>query len=63
MGRRMLFPEHINLSLPEGKKDEIDALLQNGEDRLAMIRTAIDKELAARRRAYRRSPRPEAPAL
>lgn len=48
MGRRKLWPEHVNLSLPAGGKDAMDAALLPGEDRLDLVRTAIDRELQRR---------------
>lgn len=48
MGRKKLWSEYINLPLPEGAKARMDALLENGEDRLTLIRKAIDKEVERR---------------
>jgi hypothetical protein len=50
MGRKKLWSENINLTLPEGAKARMDAALEEGEDRLDLIRTAIEKELKRRER-------------
>jgi len=50
MGRTKLWHEHVNLTLPEGAKARMDAALQPGEDRLSLIREAIERELARRAR-------------
>jgi hypothetical protein len=50
MGRKLLWPEHVNLSLAAGVKDRIAAVLRDGEDRLAFIREAIERELKRRER-------------
>lgn len=55
VGRKKLFPEAINLSLPEGTKDRIDSVLDDGEERLAMIREAIDREIVRRERLRRKN--------
>jgi hypothetical protein len=48
MGRKKLWGENINLTLPEGAKERMDAVLEPGENRLDMIRTAIDREVIHR---------------
>ena len=50
MGRTKLWHEHVNLTLPEGAKARMDAALEPGEDRLSLIREAIERELARRAR-------------
>jgi hypothetical protein len=50
MGRKKLWTENVNLTLPEGAKARMDAALEEGEDRLDLIRTAIEKELKRRER-------------
>lgn len=50
MGRTKLWHENINLTLPKGAKARMDAVLEEGEDRLDLIRSAIDKELKRRER-------------
>jgi hypothetical protein len=51
VGRKKLWSENINLTLPEGAKARMDAALEEGEDRLDLIRAAIDRELKRRERA------------
>lgn len=51
VGRKKLWSENVNLTLPEGAKAKMDALLEEGEDRLDLIRTAIDRELKRRSKA------------
>lgn len=53
MGRKKLWAENINLRLPDGAKARMDSLLEDGEDRLDLIRTAIDRELKRRERETR----------
>lgn len=48
MGRKKLWAENINLTLPEGAKAKMDSLLEEGEDRLDLIRAAIDREIKRR---------------
>lgn len=48
MGRRKLWHENINLTLPKGAKAQMDSVLLNGEDRLDMIRDAIEREIRRR---------------
>jgi hypothetical protein len=50
MGRKKLWAENINLTLPEGAKARMDAALEDGEDRLDLIRKAIERELTRRKR-------------
>jgi hypothetical protein len=51
MGRKKLWAENINLTLPEGAKARMDAALEPGEDRLDLIRAAIERELERRKRS------------
>jgi hypothetical protein len=51
MGRKKLWAENINLTLPAGAKARMDAALEKGEDRLDLIREAIERELKRRERA------------
>lgn len=51
MGRKKLWAENINLTLPEGAKERMDAVLHPGENRLDMIRGAIDQEINRRERS------------
>lgn len=48
MGRTKLWTERLHLTLPEGAKEKIDAVLKDGEDRLAFIREAISREIKRR---------------
>ena len=48
VGRKKLWAENINLTLPEGAKARMDAALKEGEDRLDLIRSAIERELKRR---------------
>lgn len=50
VGRKKLWSENINLTLPEGAKARMDSALEEGEDRLDLIRAAIEKELKRRER-------------
>lgn len=56
MGRRRLWSENINLTLPAGAKARMDAALQDGEDRLSLIRAAIEAELDRREGQKRPDP-------
>lgn len=51
MGRKKLWAENVNLTLPEGAKARMDAALEPGEDRLDLIRAAIERELKRRAKA------------
>ena len=48
MGRKRLWHESIKVNLPEGAKARMDAVLRDGEDRLDLIRSAIDQEVERR---------------
>ncbi|MCP2080117.1 UNVERIFIED_ORG: hypothetical protein J2W74_001303 [Methylorubrum zatmanii] len=62
MGRVRLWHENINLTLAKGAKARMDSVLDAGEDRLDLIRTAIDKEVKRReRRRERQQPAPLKP--
>lgn len=50
MGRKKLWAENVNLTLPEGAKARMDAALREGEDRLDLIREAIERELKRRQK-------------
>lgn len=58
MGRTKLWHENINLTLPKGAKARMDAALRDGEDRLDLIRDAIEKELQRREREAKRKAEP-----
>jgi hypothetical protein len=51
VGRKLEFPERITLPLAEGTKARLDGLRQDGEDRVSIIREAIDREIKRRERA------------
>lgn len=57
MGRTKRFHEYVNLSLPAGCKARMDAALRTDEDRLTLIRQAIERELR-RRSSVPKSRRP-----
>lgn len=50
MGRAKKWHEAVNLTLPLGARARMDAVLSDGEDRLDLIREAIDKEVTRRER-------------
>ncbi|WP_337271488.1 hypothetical protein [Oryzifoliimicrobium ureilyticus] len=52
-GRKKQFTERLQLPLPEGTTARMDALLEENEFRLDLIRLAIEKEL--KRRTKKRS--------
>lgn len=56
VGRKKLWTERLLLSLAEGTTARLDAVVGEGEDRLAVIREAIEEKLAQRERAKRKKP-------
>ena len=50
MGRAKKWHENVNLTLPAGAKARMDALLEEREDRLDLIRKAIEREMSRRER-------------
>ena len=48
--------EVINVRLAKGGKAKIDAVLEDDEDRLDLIRDAIDREVARREKLMRKGP-------
>lgn len=50
VGRRKEFPERITLPLAEGTTARLDGLLETGEDRVTLIRKAIEAEAKRRER-------------
>lgn len=48
VGRKKLWAENVNLTLPAGARARMDAALEEGEDRLDLIRKAIERELKRR---------------
>lgn len=61
MGRKKNWDERLLLTLPEGAKALIDSVLAIGENRNAMIRSAIDAEIRKRTRRLARSSSETAP--
>lgn len=53
MGRKKLWDERLLLPLTKETVDRLDAARQDGEDRLDVIRQAIERELKRRERASR----------
>jgi hypothetical protein len=54
MGRPPLYPDRTICRLPAGTLAEIDAALRDGETAADLIRAAISRELASRKRAENR---------
>lgn len=50
MGRKKEFPNRLTLPLSDEMLAEIDAARGEDEDRLTLIRTAIERELKRRQR-------------
>lgn len=50
VGRKKEFPVRITLPLPEGVTERLDALAEDGETRLDVIRAGIDQEIKRRER-------------
>lgn len=50
VGRKKEYPDRITLPLAEGVIERIDKILQSGEARLDVIRSAIERELKRRER-------------
>lgn len=50
VGRKKEFPNRVTLPLSDEMLTEIDAARVEGEDRLTLIRTAIEKELKRRQK-------------
>lgn len=55
MGRTKLWAERMHVTLPEGAKERIDAVLEEGEDRLEFVRKAIEREIKRRSKAHKES--------
>lgn len=53
MAPKQFIGAHINLPMPKGMKDRIDAALVTGEKRVGFIRAAIEAELRRRERKPR----------
>jgi hypothetical protein len=54
MGRKKKWDERLHLTLAAGAKERMDAALEDGEDRLDLIRSAIERELKRREKAKER---------
>lgn len=48
MGRKKLWTERLLVPLPDGTTDRLDAARADDEDRLDVIRAAIERELKRR---------------
>lgn len=48
MGRKLQFPESLNVSLAAGTIARLDAARREGESRLDLLRRAVDLELTRR---------------
>ena len=53
--RAKRYPEAVALTLVQGAKARMDAVLEGHEDRLDLIRGAIDREVARREKSARRT--------
>ncbi len=51
MGRKKQWAEDMQARFPEGTFDRIEAVLEDGEDRTAFVRAAVERELKRRERA------------
>ena len=50
MGRKKLWAEDMQARFPEGTFERIAAVLDDGEDRTAFVRAAVERELKRRER-------------
>lgn len=50
MGRKQINHEQIPARLPEGTKDRMEAVLEDGEKMSDLIREAVDREIKRRER-------------
>lgn len=50
MGRKKRWAEDMQARFPEGTFDRIEAVLEEGEDRTAFVRAAVERELKRRER-------------
>jgi hypothetical protein len=50
MGRKKMWAEDMQARFPEGTFDRIDAVLEDGEERTAFVREAVERELKRRER-------------
>lgn len=56
MPRKKQWLERVHVTLKEGTKDRIDAVLDEGEDRLDLIREGIEAAISKRERTRRNDP-------
>src|SRR5262245_12958919 len=57
MGRKMRWPERVMAKLAAGTLERIAAVLDEGEERTAFFREAIEREIARRQARGKRAPR------
>lgn len=57
MGRKKLWTERLLVPLPDGTTARLDAVTDEDEDRLDVIRAGIDRELEVREKAKKPSKR------
>jgi hypothetical protein len=50
VGRKKMWTEDMQARFPEGTFDRIEAVLEDGEDRTAFVRAAVERELKRRER-------------
>lgn len=62
VGRRKEFDESLRVPLVAGTTARMDAVLDDGEPRLDLIRGAIEREIARRQRIRRNPPNRRDPA-
>lgn len=55
MGRKRQWAEDMQARFQEGTFDRIESALEDGEDRTAFVRAAVERELKRRERAKGRS--------
>ncbi len=59
MAKRRRFIEKMNLRLPEGSFDRLDAVRTPLEDRADVVRVAVERELERREAAQAKLPKPD----
>lgn len=55
MGRKLEYPEQLRLSLAAGTIEKIDSVLAPDENRLTMLRDAVDREIKRRRKEAKKA--------
>jgi hypothetical protein len=53
MGRKKMWAEDMQARFAEGTFDRIDAVLEDGEERTAFVREAVERELKRREKSNR----------